>query len=68
MAVILQFSLYFFSAFRFLRFSFFFFFFFWQPHLGEFPERLFTDKAAEEAISRFKEKLDKFFQGSKRAK
>ncbi|XP_078376634.1 allene oxide synthase-lipoxygenase protein-like isoform X3 [Oculina patagonica] len=30
-----------------------------EPHLGEFPERLFTDKAAEEAISRFKEKLDK---------
>lgn len=32
---------------------------FWQPHLGEFPERLFTDKAAEDAISRFKENLDK---------
>ena len=32
---------------------------FLQPHLGEFPERLFTDKAAEDAISRFQGKLHK---------
>ncbi|KAJ7386667.1 arachidonate 5-lipoxygenase [Desmophyllum pertusum] len=30
-----------------------------EPHLGEFPERLFTDKAAEDAISRFQGKLHK---------
>ena len=30
-----------------------------QPHLGEFSERLFTDPAAEEAIARFQDKLNK---------
>lgn len=31
---------------------------FLQPHLGEFSERLFTDPAAEEAIARFRDKLN----------
>ena len=32
---------------------------FLQPHLGEFSERLFTDPAAEEALGRFRDKLNK---------